>query len=194
MSADDVIHVSASDFSAWKNVVITGNAGAAVMLGSYNMGLNDPTIERATVDGVFIARASRGNRNDDWAHEVGLVDTMSCMENGPLELKGVTVRNLAVAGLGSDSNSHQLQQVDRLFSISANAAQANGANFCWANGGSVQPVFDITLEDFYVKENNLVDWQWDSNQCNYIASGKPSWSVTLKGSDLESQKGKMCPF
>ena len=44
------------------------------------------------------------------------------------------------------------------------------------------------------KEKNLVDWQWDSNQCNYIASGKPSWSVTLKGSDLESQKGKMCPF
>lgn len=58
----------------------------------------------------------------------------------------------------------------------------------------MQPVFDITLEDFYVKENNLVDWQWDSNQCNYISSGKPSWSVTLKGSDLESQKGKMCPF
>ena len=50
------------------------------------------------------------------------------------------------------------------------------------------------VEDFYVKENNLVDWQWDSNQCNYISSGKPSWSVTLKGSDLESQKGKMCPF
>ena len=50
------------------------------------------------------------------------------------------------------------------------------------------------IEDFYVKENNLVDWQWDSNQCNYISSGKPSWSVTLKGSDLESQKGKMCPF
>ena len=57
-----------------------------------------------------------------------------------------------------------------------------------------EPLVDITLEDFYVKENNLVDWQWDSNQCNYIASGKPSWSVTLKGSDLESQKGKMCPF
>ena len=56
MSADDVIHVSASDFSAWKNVLITGNAGAAVMLGSYNMGLNDPKIERATVDGVFIAK------------------------------------------------------------------------------------------------------------------------------------------
>ena len=33
---------------------------------------------------------------------------------------------------------------------------------------------DVTLENFYVKEKNLVDWQWDSNQCNYIASGKPS--------------------
>ena len=97
--------------------------------------------------------------------------------------------------VGPYSSGKQIQQVDRLFSISANTAQATGStNFCWANGGSVQPVFDITLEDFYVKEKNLVDWQWDSNQCNYVSSGKPSWSVTLKGSDLESQKGKMCPF
>ena len=69
---------------------------------------------------------------------------------------------------------------------------------CIANtraGSIFSAASEIALvEDFYVKEKNLVDWQWDSNQCNYVSSGKPSWSVTLKGSDLESQKGKMCPF
>lgn len=196
MSADDVIHVSASDFYAWKNVVISGNAGAVAMLGSYNLGLNSGNIQGSTVDGVFVARASRGDRSDNWARQAGIVDTMSCMER-PLALKKIAVKNLVVAGLGADSGGKQLQQVDRLFSISANNRDKSGAdNNCYAGDKTAsQPDFDITLDNFDVKENQGNDWQSDSNQCNYVCSGAQcTWSVTLIGKDLESQKGKMCPW
>ncbi len=49
------------------------------------------------------------------------------------------------------------------------------------------PKWDLTLEDFYVWENSLVEWASPSNQCNTVHDGKADhWNVALKGSDLKS--------
>ena len=83
---------------AYKNVVSTGSAGAAVILGSYNEGLNEAKIEEANVNGVFVARAMRtmNGDDDDFGKAIGLVDTMTCMPCGTLDLSA-HVDNLVMA-------------------------------------------------------------------------------------------------
>ena len=83
-----------------------GSAGAAVILGSYNEGLNDLEIKKANVNGVFVARAMRtmNGDDDDFGKAIGLVDTVTCMTGGTLDLSA-HVDNLVMANLGADDNS-----------------------------------------------------------------------------------------
>ena len=126
MSADDVIHVSATGFYAWKNVAISGSAGSVVMLGSYNKGLVDEKITHAVVDGLFIpmAKKTRDSANGCvdvgcFGHRTGIVGTITCGDGsavpgvGPLDITA-TVENVVVAGLDKDENGEQIQQINRL--------------------------------------------------------------------------------
>ena len=146
-SADDVIHVSASNFNAYKNVVSTGSAGAAVILGSYNLGLNEQKIEDANVNGVFVARAMRlmNGKKSDFGKAIGLVDTMTCMPMVTLEVSA-HVDNLVFANLGPDDSGSPVQQLDRWYSIQA--LEDGGPSCSCKDCKNYTPKFDISLKDW----------------------------------------------
>ena len=110
---------------------------------------------------------------------MGIIGTLTCMTSGPLELKNVVVKNLVVAGLGPDENGEQLQQIDRLFSITSYGG--NGPS-CGDDGQDWKdlpaPKFDVTLQDFYLSGNGYAA---PSEECNYVHNGKGDWKIKLVG-------------
>ena len=171
-SADDVIHVAASNFNAYKNVVSTGSAGAAVILGSYNEGLNEAKIEEANVNGVFVARAMRtmNGDDDDFGKAIGLVDTMTCMPCGTLDLSA-HVDNLVMANLGADDYSNPVQQLDRWYSIQA---FGTGGPSCGCEGDNQIPKFDIHLNDW-----NLDIWGGPNDQSKQCYAKGADWHIDV---------------
>ena len=189
------MHVSASGFYAWRNVLISGSGGNAINLDSYNDGLNWDTIEDVTITGVFIPRAARMSKFNDQGYDtaMGIVGTLTCMTSGPLELKNVVVENLVVAGLGPDKNGVQLQQIDRLFSITSFGG--NGPS-CGDDGQDWKdlpaPKFDVTLRDWYMSGNGYAAW---SEECNKVHNFQGEWNIQLHGDELRKsyRDDKPCP-
>ena len=215
MSADDVIHVSASHFRAWKNVVISGSAGSVVMLGSYNAGLLDEKITDAVVDGLFIPMAKKtrdsANTCDEvpsldknkasscFGHRTGIIGTISCMNFGPLDLSA-QVKDVVVAGLGPDENGDQIIQLNRLYSIMADSYETY-QYVCGAPDPSYVPAsqlpapkFNLKLGPFYLSGNGVYD---ASNECNWVNNGKGDWNIEFDntGEDLKGALANpACPY
>ena len=119
------------------------------------------------------------------------------MENGALYMEA-TVNNLVVAGLGIYDNGEQVQEINRLFSITANDA-AHGNGYC-GKGDLAQPpkpYMDLNFYDWYVLGDDKLGsyWEFPSNQCNYLCSGSAkdcTWFVELDGNKGQCSGTDLC--
>ena len=99
---------------------------------------------------------------------------------------------MVVAGLASDENKEQLQQIDRLFSISAYGKGGPSCDSSDDLDNLPAPTFDITLQDWYMSGNAAYA---PSEECNYVNKGKGNWKIKLVGDELKDSfdKNNPCP-
>ena len=83
------------------------------------------------------------NGDSAFGKAIGLVDTMTCMPCGPLEVQA-NVDNLVFANLGPDDSGKPVQQLDRWYSIQAFGKGEGGS--CGCDGKNYTPKFDIKLK------------------------------------------------
>ncbi len=121
------------------------------------------------------------------------------MNFGPLDLSA-QVKDVVVAGLGSDENGDQIIQLNRLYSIMADSYETY-QYVCGAPELSYVPAsqlaapkFNLKLGPFYLSGNGVYD---ASNECNWVNNGKGDWNIKFDNSG-EDLKGALanpaCPY
>ena len=123
-----------------------------------------------------------------------LVSTVTCMDGGgssaSLTLNNVVVKNLIVAGLGPDENDKQLQQIDRLFAITAWGGDGPSCGGGDADPNTLKaPTFHISLEDWTIDNGYAAK----SEQCNYVNNHKGDWQIKLVGAELKGSYDEKNP-
>jgi hypothetical protein len=109
------------------------------------------------------------------------------------------VKDVVVAGLGSDENGEQIIQLNRLYSIMADSYETY-QYVCGAPETSYVPAsqlaapkFNLKLGPFYLSGNGVYD---DSNECNWVNNGKGDWNIEFDntGEDLKALANPACPY
>jgi len=135
--ADDTVKISASGGVYYRNTLLHGNTGSAMLLGNFGLGLFDNEVKSSKVDGVFVHYIWQdGDDNQGANTHTGVLGMQTCLAYwGDITLSDITIENVYVPDLGEGRT-----RVNRAFSL-----------------GALDPGFEGSTDGFcaHTNENNL---------------------------------------
>merc|ERR1712107_23964 len=160
----------------WKNTVLHGNTGSAVLLGNFGLGLLGNGIQNAELNQLYVHYVWLNGTEDQQGAQThtGLLGMQTCLNpSETLYFDTVTVEGVWVADHGPGRT-----RVNRAISMGTLDPEASPA-FCEAVSDKKTSINDVWLKNLYLKGWKVYP---DQNHSSFFFSNSASWGSSAENS------------